>query len=147
MRNGLPEINISAASTLQHLVVRMNLLIPAHWIFQPFALRKSHHRFNLRADVGFADAAIQIRHEYDGGNLRFTLGHLSPAARYGKGRCARAPCGPWLQIVRYCRGEQTPNIYFAWMPVRSCRVTIQDMDGVFHTVEVTAFLTRSSREG
>jgi hypothetical protein len=24
------------------------------------------------------------------------------------------------------------------MPVRSCRVTIQDMDGVSHTVEVTA---------
>src|SRR6266851_2320236 len=24
------------------------------------------------------------------------------------------------------------------MPVRSCRVTIQDMDGVWHTVEVTA---------
>jgi hypothetical protein len=28
--------------------------------------------------------------------------------------------------------------YFAAMPVRSCRVTIQDMDGVSHTVEVTA---------
>jgi hypothetical protein len=28
--------------------------------------------------------------------------------------------------------------YFAPMPVRSCRVTIQDMDGVSHTVEVTA---------
>lgn len=24
------------------------------------------------------------------------------------------------------------------MPVRSCRVTVQDMDGVSHTVEVTA---------
>src|SRR2546425_10595867 len=28
--------------------------------------------------------------------------------------------------------------YFAPMSVRSCRVTIQDMDGVSHTVEVTA---------
>ena len=28
--------------------------------------------------------------------------------------------------------------YLAPMPVRSCRVTIQDMDGVSHTVEVTA---------
>src|SRR6266403_1731008 len=28
--------------------------------------------------------------------------------------------------------------YFASMPVRSCRVTIQDMDGVSHTVEITA---------
>jgi hypothetical protein len=28
--------------------------------------------------------------------------------------------------------------YFASMPVRSCRVTIQDLDGVSHTVEVTA---------
>jgi hypothetical protein len=27
--------------------------------------------------------------------------------------------------------------YFAPMPVRSCRVTIQDMDGVSHTVKVT----------
>src|SRR2546430_15392564 len=28
--------------------------------------------------------------------------------------------------------------YFVPMSVRSCRVTIQDMDGVSHTVEVTA---------
>ena len=28
--------------------------------------------------------------------------------------------------------------YLALVPVRSCRVTIQDMDGVSHTVEVTA---------
>ena len=28
--------------------------------------------------------------------------------------------------------------YFALMAVRSCRVTIQDLDGVAHTVEVTA---------
>jgi hypothetical protein len=28
--------------------------------------------------------------------------------------------------------------YFAAMPVRSCRVTIQDLDGVSHTVDVTA---------
>jgi hypothetical protein len=28
--------------------------------------------------------------------------------------------------------------YLAAMPVRSCRVTIQDLDGVSHTVEVTA---------
>src|SRR6266481_8791450 len=28
--------------------------------------------------------------------------------------------------------------YFAPMSVRSCRVTIQDMDGVSHTVEITA---------
>lgn len=28
--------------------------------------------------------------------------------------------------------------YFAPMALRSCRVTIQDMDGVFHTVDVTA---------
>src|ERR1700731_4640731 len=28
--------------------------------------------------------------------------------------------------------------YFAAMPVRSCRVTIQDMDEISHTVEVTA---------
>src|SRR5690242_21803184 len=28
--------------------------------------------------------------------------------------------------------------YFDVMPVRSCRVTIQDMDGISHAVEVTA---------
>lgn len=28
--------------------------------------------------------------------------------------------------------------YFLPMPIRSCRVTIQDMDGVSHTAEVTA---------
>jgi hypothetical protein len=28
--------------------------------------------------------------------------------------------------------------YFAFMPLRSCRVTIQDMNGVTHAVEVTA---------
>jgi hypothetical protein len=28
--------------------------------------------------------------------------------------------------------------YFASMSVRSCRVTIQDLEGVAHTVEVTA---------
>jgi hypothetical protein len=34
--------------------------------------------------------------------------------------------------------EQKANMLFALMPVRSCRVTIQDMDGVSHTVEVSA---------
>ena len=28
--------------------------------------------------------------------------------------------------------------YFAFMQVRSCRVTIRDIDGIAHTVEVTA---------
>src|ERR1700746_2189771 len=34
--------------------------------------------------------------------------------------------------------EEKANMIFAPMSVRSCRVTIQDMDGVSHTVEVTA---------
>ena len=45
------------------LVVGMNLLIPAHRIFQPFFLREAQRRFDLRADIGFADAAIEIGHE------------------------------------------------------------------------------------
>jgi hypothetical protein len=34
------------------------------------------------------------------------------------------------------KSEYTSFVFV--MPVRSCRVTIQDMDGVKHTVEVTA---------
>ena len=47
----------------------MNLLIPAHRIFEPLALRKTQRRFNLRAHVRFADSLIQVGHEDDGGNL------------------------------------------------------------------------------
>jgi hypothetical protein len=47
----------------------MNLLIPAHRIFQPFALRKTKRRFNLRTYVGFADSFVQVGHEHDGRDL------------------------------------------------------------------------------
>jgi hypothetical protein len=39
--------------------------------------------------------------------------------------------------VKFSLSLDIPTI-LALMPVRSCRVTIQDMDGVSHTVEVTA---------
>lgn len=35
-------------------------------------------------------------------------------------------------------GEQKMNMILASMPASSCRVTIQDLDGVSHTVEITA---------
>src|SRR5271165_2021903 len=47
----------------------MNLLVPEHRILEPFRLRESQRGFDLRADIGFADAAIEIGHEYDGGKL------------------------------------------------------------------------------
>ena len=51
------------------LVIGMNLLVPAHRVFQPFTLGKTQRRFNLRAHVGFADSLVQVGHEHDGGNL------------------------------------------------------------------------------
>ena len=51
------------------LIVGMNLLVPAHRIFKPLRLRKTERRFNLRADIGFADSPIEIGHENNGGEL------------------------------------------------------------------------------
>src|SRR5579863_1918762 len=52
-----------------HLVIGMNLLIPPHWIFEPFALRKPKGRLNLRAYIGFADPFVQVGHEHHSGDL------------------------------------------------------------------------------
>ena len=51
------------------LIVGMDLLVPANRILQPFFLRKSERRFDLRTHIGFADSLIQVRHEHHGGNL------------------------------------------------------------------------------
>src|SRR5215470_6170360 len=45
------------------LVVRMNLLVPEHRVFEPFRLRKPESRFDLRTYVRFSDSAIEVRHE------------------------------------------------------------------------------------
>ena len=45
------------------LVVGMDMAVPADRIFQPLFLGETQRGFNLRADVGLADAAIEIRHE------------------------------------------------------------------------------------
>jgi hypothetical protein len=45
-------------------------------------------------------------------------------------------CQPGYQVTIIANKRRI--CYFASMPVRSCRVTIQDLDGVSHTVEVTA---------
>ena len=47
----------------------MNLLIPANGIFQPFFLRKTESRLDLRTDIGFTDSPVQVSHENHGGNL------------------------------------------------------------------------------
>ena len=69
------------------LVVGMDVAVPAHRIFQPFFLRKTQRRFDLRADVGFADSPIQIGHEHHGGNL-FHQGAIS-GFQIGKLRIVR----------------------------------------------------------
>lgn len=35
-------------------------------------------------------------------------------------------------------GEIKANMLSCLVPIRSCRVTVQDLDGITHTVEVTA---------
>ncbi len=45
-------------------IVGMNLLIPLHGIFEPFRLREAQRRFDLRAHIGFADAAVEVCHEH-----------------------------------------------------------------------------------
>jgi hypothetical protein len=47
----------------------MDLVVPADWVFQPLFLGKPQRFLNLRAHVGFADAAIEISHEHHGRNL------------------------------------------------------------------------------
>ena len=54
----------------------MNVAVPANRVFQPLLLRKTQRGFNLRADVGLADSAIEVRHEDDRGNL-FHQGAIS----------------------------------------------------------------------
>ena len=57
-------------------VVRMNLLIPPHRVFQPFALRKTKRRLNLRADIGFRRIPLS---RYA---MNTTAGICSTSARY-----------------------------------------------------------------
>src|SRR5580658_1425545 len=45
------------------LVIGMNALIPADWIFQPFFARISESGFDLRAHIGLADTPVEIGHE------------------------------------------------------------------------------------
>ena len=50
-------------------VIGVDLLIPAHRVFQPFTLGKTQRCFNLRAYVSFADSLVQVGHEHHSGNL------------------------------------------------------------------------------
>src|ERR1700691_6021959 len=45
------------------LVIGVNVLIPANWIFQPFFSRISEGGFNLRAHIGLADTPVELSHE------------------------------------------------------------------------------------
>jgi len=49
----------------------MDVPVPADGILQPLFLRKTQRGFDLRADVGFADSAIEICHEHHCGNLLY----------------------------------------------------------------------------
>lgn len=49
---------------------------------------------------------------------------------HGHGKCAVGAAKSVANKRRTC--------YFALMPLRACRVTLEDMNGVTHTVEVTA---------
>jgi len=41
-------------------IVGINVAVPPNRIFQPFFLRKTEGSFNLRANIGLADAAIEM---------------------------------------------------------------------------------------
>ena len=51
------------------LVFGMDAVVPADRIFEPLFAGVAQCRFDLRADVCLADAAIEISHEDDGRNL------------------------------------------------------------------------------
>ena len=51
------------------LIVRMDVVVPADRILQPFRLGEPHDLLDARAHVSLADAAIEIRHEDHRGHL------------------------------------------------------------------------------
>jgi hypothetical protein len=67
-------------------------------------------------------------------SLVVRFGEVS-SRRFGSD-CSREACG--VPPARETLANKKRICCGALMPVRSCRVTIQDMDGVSHTVEVTA---------
>lgn len=50
-------------------VVRMDAVVTADGIFEPFFARVADSCLDLRAGIGFAGAAVDICHENHGGNL------------------------------------------------------------------------------
>src|SRR3984885_12906625 len=61
--------HLSSFNTPALFVLGMNLLIPANGIFQPFFLRKTESRLDLRTDIGFTDSPLQVSHENHSGDL------------------------------------------------------------------------------
>ena len=51
------------------LIIGMNAFVPAHRIFEPLFARVAECGFDFGADIGLADAAIEIGHEDDGRDL------------------------------------------------------------------------------
>ena len=98
------------------LVVGMNSLIPADRIFQPFLLREPEHGFDLRIDVSFSDAAVEIDHEDHGRDLLdqgsipgLEVGsfRILPGAAGGRvetGRVKEDLCEAQQDIFRVCPG-------------------------------------------
>ena len=61
--------HLRGIGTPSRFILGMYVLIPAHGILQPFALRKPERRLDLRTDVGVTDAFIDGSHEDHGGDL------------------------------------------------------------------------------
>ena len=79
----------------------MNVLIPADRIFEPLLAGVPKRGLDLRADVGLADAAIEIGHEDDGRNLLQQRAILGLEIR---SVCVSGQCGAvQRQRLKSCR--------------------------------------------
>src|ERR1700722_12984605 len=63
------EKHLGGFQTPAPLILRMDVLIPANRIFQPFFARITERCLDLGAYIGLTDAAIEISHEHDRWNL------------------------------------------------------------------------------
>ena len=103
------------------LVVGMDVLVPAHRIFQPLFPREAQRRFDLRADVRLADTAVEIGHEDDGGNLleqRAVFGFKVRRGRPRQGRLTAPESAAGFSVWIAEDARQAP----AGLPRASCSI-------------------------
>ena len=63
---GLPRLkHLGSFHTPTLPILRVDVLIPQHRIFQPFGLLEAEGLFYLRIDIGLTRSPIEIGHEYD----------------------------------------------------------------------------------